>query len=64
MSFVLVIIATIESVLTSGIVFGWAPLPLLLQEEGIYGDVCPDGPPCEEQAVRQFVILALLNGSI
>lgn len=52
----LVIVAAIESVLTSGIVFGWAPLQLLLQEEGIYGDSCPDGPPCEEQAVRLDLI--------
>ena len=52
MSVVLVIIAALQSVLTSGIVFGWAPLQLMLEEEGIYGDVCPDGPPCEEQAVK------------
>ena len=51
-SVLLVVIAAIESVLTSGIVFGWAPLQLLLQEEGIYGDSCPEGPPCEAQAVR------------
>jgi hypothetical protein len=52
----LIIIAAIESVLTSGIVFGWAPLQLLLQEEGIYGDSCANGPPCEEQAVRLDLI--------
>jgi hypothetical protein len=56
LSVVLVLVAAIESVLTSGIVFGWAPLQLLLQEEGIYGDLCPDGPPCEEQAVRLDLI--------
>jgi len=39
----LVIIAAIETLLTSGIIFGWAPLVLILEKEGIYSDVCTDG---------------------
>jgi hypothetical protein len=50
-SVALVAVAALQSVLTSGIVFGWAPLQLMLQAEGVYGDACRDGPPCQEQAV-------------
>lgn len=34
-------------------VFGWAPLQLMLEEEGIYGNLCPGGVgPCPAQAAR------------
>ena len=46
-SALLIFIGALEAVATSGVVFGWAPLQMMLQEEGIYGDVCPDGPPCQ-----------------
>jgi len=46
-SVMLVFIGAVQSVLTSGVVFGWAPLQMMLQEEGIYGEVCVDGPPCQ-----------------
>ena len=57
----LVAVAALQSVLTSGIVFGWAPLQLMLQAEGVYGDACRDGPPCQEQAVRRPLTISPLS---
>lgn len=34
-------------------IFGWAPLQLMLEEEGIYADECKDGiVPCPEQGIK------------
>jgi len=56
-SVMLVFIGAVQSVLTSGVVFGWAPLQMMLQEEGIYGEVCVDGPPCQVSFPPQVVRL-------
>ena len=42
-SALLVLIGALEAVLTSGVVFGWAPMQLMLQREGIYAASCPGG---------------------
>ena len=62
-SALLILVGALEAVLTSGVVFGWAPLQMMLQEEGIYGDVCTDGPPCQEQAVRLQIIYTVATSA-
>mmetsp|Transcript_40378 Transcript_40378/g.99170 ORF Transcript_40378/g.99170 Transcript_40378/m.99170 type:complete len:558 (+) Transcript_40378:58-1731(+) len=52
-SFALIAVAALQAVLTSGMVFGWAPLQLMLEEEGIYANECKDGvAPCPEQGIK------------
>mmetsp|Transcript_9121 Transcript_9121/g.22480 ORF Transcript_9121/g.22480 Transcript_9121/m.22480 type:complete len:486 (+) Transcript_9121:54-1511(+) len=49
----LILFGAFEAVLTSGVVFGWAALQLMLQNEGIYASECKTTKaPCMEQAVK------------
>ena len=63
MSAMLIFIAAIECLLTSGVIFGWAPLQMILQEEGIYGEVCANGPPCQEQAAKLQMIYTIATSA-
>ena len=49
---VLVALATIESLLTSGVIFGWSALLLLLENEGVYAELCPLEKTCAERTTR------------
>jgi len=59
----LVIVAALETVLTSGVVFGWAPLQLMLEEEGVYSELCVNGAPCKEQAERLSMIYTMATSA-
>ena len=39
----LVILTELSSILYSGTVFGWAPILLVLRDEGLFADVCDEG---------------------
>mmetsp|Transcript_32750 Transcript_32750/g.73923 ORF Transcript_32750/g.73923 Transcript_32750/m.73923 type:complete len:506 (+) Transcript_32750:164-1681(+) len=58
--------ALVNSFFFSGIVFGWAPLQVMLADEGQYAELCADGPPCPEQQSKFAAIFAtatfLVNG--
>lgn len=47
--------------LFSGTIFGWAPLQLLLEDEGIYGDMCSatEASTCESRADRFLFLYSL-----
>jgi MFS family permease len=46
----LVFFVLLSCLFFSGIIFGYAPLLLLLEKEGVYSELCKDGHvPCEEQ---------------
>ena len=45
--FALVILTELSSILYSGTVFGWAPILLVLRDEGLFADVCDEGPDVE-----------------
>jgi hypothetical protein len=63
-SALLVLIGALEAVLTSGVVFGWAPMQLMLQREGIYAASCPGGKaPCPEQAVQLELIYTVATSA-
>lgn len=50
---VLVALATIESLLTSGVVFGWSALLILLEKEGVYLELCElNDPLCAARKTR------------
>ena len=63
-SALLVFVGAVEAVATSGVVFGWAPLQMMLQEEGIYGDLCPNGPPCQVGTLAMPARAAPLAGKV
>ncbi|CAI5716736.1 unnamed protein product [Peronospora destructor] len=56
----LVLTVCVSDLLLTGLVFGWAPLLLLLQEEGQYHELCtdPSGSTCVSQENRLNLIFA------
>ena len=45
-------------------VFGWAPLQLMLEEEGIYANLCEHGVgPCAEQATKLRTVYTLATSA-
>eukprot|EP00005_Dracoamoeba_jomungandri_P006455 CAMPEP_0174261660 /NCGR_PEP_ID=MMETSP0439-20130205/11739_1 /TAXON_ID=0 /ORGANISM="Stereomyxa ramosa, Strain Chinc5" /LENGTH=352 /DNA_ID=CAMNT_0015346173 /DNA_START=26 /DNA_END=1081 /DNA_ORIENTATION=- len=61
----LVIIATLASFLLSGVIFGWAPLLITLQKEGIYEFLCEphEELPCDAQNTRLNLIFVVASTS-
>ncbi|KAG7399323.1 hypothetical protein PHYBOEH_009125 [Phytophthora boehmeriae] len=59
----LVLAVCASDLLLTGLVFGWAPLLLLLQEEGQYHELCEDanGPTCVAQENRLNLIFAVAS---
>eukprot|EP01088_Endostelium_zonatum_P006297 TRINITY_DN1840_c0_g3_i1.p1 TRINITY_DN1840_c0_g3~~TRINITY_DN1840_c0_g3_i1.p1 ORF type:complete len:513 (+),score=75.56 TRINITY_DN1840_c0_g3_i1:75-1613(+) len=59
----LVTVALIESLLCSGVIFGWPPLLLVLQKEKIYSDLCPINQPntCDEQEEKLNLIFVVAS---
>ena len=49
---VLVALATIESLLTSGVIFGWSALLILMENEGVYSELCELSTSCAERTER------------
>jgi MFS transporter, LAT3 family, solute carrier family 43, member 3 len=46
--------------LFSGVIFGWAPLQVLLEEDGVYLDLCPkDNPLCNERLSRLIFLFTV-----
>jgi hypothetical protein len=48
----LVFVALLNTLLFSGLIFGWAPLQLMLQREGQYAELC-EGDPAAAAAIAQ-----------
>jgi len=59
----IITLAILVSLLTSGVIFGWPPLLLVLQSEGIYADSCPVDEPdrCPEQIEKLNLIFVLAS---
>ncbi|RLN48774.1 hypothetical protein BBJ29_008918 [Phytophthora kernoviae] len=59
----LVLAVCASDLLLTGLVFGWAPLLLLLQEEGQYHELCEDSssPTCVTQENRLNLIFAVAS---
>ncbi|KAG6976764.1 hypothetical protein JG688_00001033 [Phytophthora aleatoria] len=59
----LVLAVCVSDLLLTGLVFGWAPLLLLLQEEGQYHELCadPSEPTCTAQENRLNLIFAVAS---
>ncbi|ETI48134.1 hypothetical protein F443_07764, partial [Phytophthora nicotianae P1569] len=59
----LVVAVCVSDLLLTGLVFGWAPLLLLLQEEGQYHELCadPSEPTCVAQENRLNLIFAVAS---
>lgn len=59
----LVLAVCASDLLLTGLVFGWAPLLLLLQEEGQYHELCtdPSEPTCVAQENRLNLIFAVAS---
>ncbi|CEG41326.1 Major facilitator superfamily domain, general substrate transporter [Plasmopara halstedii] len=57
----LVLVVCLSDLLLTGLVFGWAPLLLLLKKEGQYHERCtnPSEPACVEQENRLNLIFAV-----
>ena len=49
--------------LYSGVIFGWAPLQLILEEDGVYSSDCEEGEECTSQQKR-FSLLYTLATSV
>lgn len=45
--------------LFSGIIFGWGPMQLLLEADGVYSGVCGDAPGCDAQSSRLLFLYTL-----
>ncbi|KAJ0398151.1 hypothetical protein ATCC90586_004270 [Pythium insidiosum] len=54
----LVFTVLVSDLLFTGLIFGWAPLLLMLQEEQQYAELCDDTVPCVEQENRLNLIFA------
>ncbi|KAI9914504.1 hypothetical protein PsorP6_008256 [Peronosclerospora sorghi] len=59
----LVLTVCISDLLLTGLIFGWAPLLLLLKEEGQYHELCsdPSESPCVAQENRLNLIFAVAS---
>lgn len=57
----LVLVVCLSDLMLTGLIFGWAPLLLLLQDEGQYHELCPNssGPTCVAQENRLNLIFAV-----
>lgn len=61
----LVSVVLLSDLLFTGLIFGWAPLLLLLQDENQYSELCPDGiAPCEAQENRLNLLFALASFAV
>ncbi|GLD93924.1 hypothetical protein PINS_up002529 [Pythium insidiosum] len=54
----LVLTVLLSDLLFTGLIFGWAPLLLMLQEEQQYAELCDSSVPCVEQENRLNLIFA------
>ncbi|RLN93422.1 hypothetical protein BBJ28_00011765 [Nothophytophthora sp. Chile5] len=57
----LVLTVLASDLLLTGLIFGWAPLLLMLQAEGQYLELCDDGRPCVAQENRLNLIFAVAS---
>lgn len=58
----LVLVVLASDLLLTGLVFGWAPLLLLLQEEGQYGELCePEESSCVAQENKLNLMFAVAS---
>eukprot|EP00743_Colponemidia_sp_Colp-15_P003634 GILK01003923.1.p1 GENE.GILK01003923.1~~GILK01003923.1.p1 ORF type:complete len:474 (+),score=63.84 GILK01003923.1:39-1460(+) len=54
--------ALLQALLTSGAIFGWAPMELILQDDGAYRELCPEGEQtCAEQKKRLNLIFTIAS---
>ena len=51
-----VLLGLVVTVLFSGPIFGWASWQPLLEEDGVYRDLCEDEPLCEERSSRMVLL--------
>jgi len=60
-SWVVVLLALLANFLFSGIIFGWASLQLLFEEDGVYRGLCPAGtsPRCASRIARLVLLYTL-----
>jgi MFS transporter, LAT3 family, solute carrier family 43, member 3 len=63
MKLYLIILALACTTLYSGIIFGWAPLQLILEEDGVYSSDCEKEEECTSQQKR-FSLLYTLATSV
>ena len=45
----LVVVSLVNVLFFSGIMFGWGPFLVMLEEEGQYAELCPDAAPCADR---------------
>lgn len=59
----LVVVVLVSDLFFTGILFGWAPLLLLLKEESQYAELCtpPESVPCKAQENRLNLMFALAS---
>lgn len=61
----LLAIVLLSCLLFTGIIFGWAPLVLLLKEEGFYASVCPKGVrSCAQQDDKLNLVYTLASTTV